>query len=97
MQLVLKPCGKCGLEIAWPDDSNEQPCCLPSCRANFSSHPKWEDRLRRALATMSAVNQWLGKHDGHVEAVKLGQAMRDVRWVLVGLEGGQDDGEATPT
>lgn len=48
-------------------------------------------RLRQALKTMSDVNQWLGKHDGHVEAVKLGQAMRDVRWVLVGLEGGTDE------
>ncbi len=45
-------------------------------------------RLRHALDLMSQVNQWLGQHDGHVQAVTLGQAMRDVRWVLVGLEGG---------
>lgn len=50
-------------------------------------------RLRHALDLMSQVNQWLGQHDGHVEAVKLGQAMRDVRWVLVGLDGGAVDDE----
>lgn len=76
-------CGRCDTPIFW--DDSPDPLCN-DCRATVQAA-----RLRRALATMSDVNQWLGKHDGHVEAVKLGQAMRDVRWVLVGLEGRQDE------
>lgn len=72
-------CEICNALIAW--DETPHPICN-ACRG------------RRALKIMSDVNQWLGKHDGHVEAVKLGQAMRDVRWLLVGLEGGQDDTDA---